>query len=160
MLLKRILKPAPDWVKQVNKRGECINPPPLDYVALAHTGTHAEQNFSEGLVGAGIREGWISFGKGKLTLDVHPEPLVYTVKRTPGLYCCHCQARLGSQIEARLHVATEHEGIESPDPQNPSGYLGTLAFECVLDSAQHDKFKVPPRGRAVHFHLREERRRG
>jgi len=122
----------------------------LDYVELRHTGTGEAQNFSRKLVEAGTAEGWILFEGGKLTLKVKPEALVYTVKRTPGYYCLHCNEKLVSDVlgtEARAHVAAKHAGASaSPDKAWPMGYLVTHAYECTLDPKQHEKFKALPMG--------------
>ncbi len=175
MLLKRFYKTPLDWVKQINDRmvvrdangapvidpptkevvtrlvdpskpqGACLNPPPLDYVSCAHTGVSPEQNFSAGLINAALSEGWATISKGVLTLHVVPEDLIYTIKRMPGRYCCHCGEKLPDDSTgelARGHVATAHPGAESPDPSNPAGYCMTSAYECVLDAAQHERFRV------------------
>jgi len=131
MLMKRIYKQT--------------DPPVLDHVAIFHTGTTPEQNFSAGLIDSGVLEGWISLGQGKLTLHVRPEALVYTLKKIPGRYCCHCQEKLPDDATgelARSHVQHAHQGATSPDPQSPAGYRMLNHYECVLDSTQHNKWKA------------------
>lgn len=162
MLLKRIYATPKGWAKVLNVRGkdgkltdpkkpegECLNPPPLDHVALAHTGVKPKQNFSDRLVHGALAEGWASISKGKLVLHVEPEELTYTVQRAPGLYCCHCGERQGDQLVARAHVAAAHAGVASPDKANPAGYLESQAYECTLDAQQHDRFRL----RAERKHL-------
>lgn len=159
MQLKRHFAKPDGWQRRVNARlpngqlmvpsmgeGDCINPPPLAFIELQHTGTAREQNFSEALIMGALRDGWASFDDGGvLLLQVQPETLRYTVKRTPGRYCVHCHARLPDNDptgeQSRAHVAAEHKGVTSPDPAWPSGYAVIHAYECVLDSAQHEKFK-------------------
>lgn len=50
MLLKRIYKIPEGWEKKLDDKGDCTNPPPLDYLSLANTGVNPEQNFSIDLV--------------------------------------------------------------------------------------------------------------
>lgn len=88
--------------------------PVLSHIELRHTGTHAEQNFSRRLVEAAVKEGWMKIEGDKLALLAKPENLVYTIKRTPGRY---------------------------DNPKAPAGYEVTNAYECVLDAAQHAKFR-------------------
>jgi len=164
MLLKRIYDKPEGWERRVNIRalggvaltdpmkpeGACLNPPPLSHIEIKHTGTSPEQNFSDRLVAAGLAEGWITLGKGKLVLHGKPEDLNYAVKRLPGYYCCHCRSALpdaGTIVAPGVtagmqHVADAHSEKESPDPGNPAGYCRINYFECVLDSAQHEKFRA------------------
>ena len=135
MLLKRYYKP----------KAQESDPFVLDHVLVGHTGVHIEQNFSARLVVAGMKEGWIAVKGDKLTLNVKPEALHYTVKRMPGHYCLHCGEKLQSSADgllAQLHVAEQHTGKKSPDKNWPGGYSVTNAFECVLDKAEHDNFKA------------------
>lgn len=142
MLLKRIYTPS-------ESEGA---PPALDYVALADTGTHAEQNFSIQLVTKGLTEGWMLIEGDRLLLDVEPEVLEYRIVRHPGRYCTLCKQKLEgdeSGALARLHVASQHPG----QPLGSYEYL--RHFECVLNAEQHARFqyKGPQTRRA--FHLRE-----
>lgn len=129
--------------------GDCLNVPPIDQVEIGDTATSPEQNFRVGLVEAGLAEGWISIAQGKLTLRAKPEDLVYTIKRGPGHYCCHCGVKLvdaaafvAPKITAGMqHVATAHAGKRSPDASNPAGYRRLNHYECVLGEKQHAKFK-------------------
>ncbi len=153
MLIKRIYK------KPVNENVECLNPPPLDYLSLANTGANPEQNFSIQRVTEGLSAGLMRIDGDVLTLDVHPEPLRYTILRHPGRYCLHCGEKLGDDqggAMARLHVAEKHAGVPSPDANTPAGYVWLLHFECVLDAGQHEKYRVKKKARAPHFPLRGE----
>lgn len=159
MKLKRHYDTPAGWEKRVNARlsngqlmvpsmreGDCLNPPPLKHVELQHTGTKPEQNFSETLIEGALKEGWASFEDTTLVLDVKPEPLRYTVLRTPGRYCCHCKLRLPDNDDrgelARAHVAELHAGVASPDRLNPAGYERIHFYETVLDPGQHARFNV------------------
>lgn len=154
MLLKRLYKTPEGWERKVNTRkesgelvdpaqpeGVCLNPPPLDGVAIAHTGVDARQLFSTRLVEGAIGEGWMSLSKGKLTLHATSDDLVYAVKRVPGHYCSHCVAKLEGEQAAKEHVAAAHAGVPSPDKNNPAGYEKLNGYDCELDSAQHVKYR-------------------
>jgi hypothetical protein len=88
------------------------------------------QHFSPGLIDGGIREGWLSMGQGRLTLHGEAGDVVYQLVRTPGAYCCHCDARIEDAsvlvapgfTRGRQHVAQAHPGVASPDPTSPAGY--------------------------------------
>lgn len=124
--------------------------PTLAHVECRHTGTHAEQNFSRRLVEGAVSEGWMTLSRGKIILHTKPDDLTYTIKRAPGHYCLHCGEKIDSDAlgaGARKHVAEKHEGKPSPDKHWPAGYLVTNAYECVLDQAQHVKFKAVIPGR-------------
>jgi len=171
MLLKRIYQKPPGWEAKRNVRrteggprgqhagelidpskpeGELLNPPPIAHVEIRHTGTHAEQNFSTSLVEAAVADGWMTLGRGKLTVHGKPEDLVYTIKRGPGHYCCHCGERLPDAAAfvapkvtgGMQHVAAVHAGEKSPDEGNPAGYCRLNHYECVLDAKQHEKFNA------------------
>jgi len=117
----------------------------LDNVKVIHSGWTPHQNFSSGLVDAGLREGWISLSKGKITLHTRPEELIYTIDRTPGRYCCHCDEKLPDDATgemARSHVAAEHEGEKSPDPQNPSGYCMLNHYACTIAPELHKRWAL------------------
>lgn len=167
MRLKRTYKRVKGWQPVRNKRDEhgrlkdrtrpenaILNPPPIDYITVEHTGANPEQNFTEKLVRAGLREGFLSISGNKLTLQAQPEDLKYTIKRHPGYYCCHCGMELpdagvmetdedGKETGRTLglvHVEEQHEGAESPDPSNPSGYQRLDHYECILNAEQHERF--------------------
>jgi len=159
MLLKRIYDTPEGWVRQVDEAGNCTNPPPLAYLSLAHTGIHAEQNFSVDRVTADLTAGLMTIDGDTLTLVCHPEPLRYTIQRRPGRYCLHCGEKLADDHKgalARMHVAERHAGQPSPAPGEPAGYVAINHFECVLDAAQHEKYRLRPehKARAPHFMLK------
>lgn len=159
MLLKRIYKTPEGWEKRVDEKGDCTNPPPLDYLSLSNSGVNPEQNFSIDLVTEGLTNGLMSIDDDVLTLNCHPEPLRYAIKRRPGRYCLHCSEKLGDDnggTLARLHVAEKHAGKPSPDTGTPAGYVALNHFECVLDAEQHAKYRVKKKARALHFPIRGE----
>lgn len=134
--------------------------PVVTGVELRHTGTHAEQNFSERLVTQAMAEGWMEIAGDTLILHTDAGPLRYAIKRAPGYYCCHDgqpiaiselaqRERLRTGIgrlaaaEARAALAARgFAGKASPDAAHPAGYLVLEHYECVLDAAQHAKFKA------------------
>lgn len=136
--------------------------PRVTGVELRHTGIHAEQNFSARLVFQAIAEGWMTLAGDLLLLKTATATLRYAIKRSPGYYCCHDgsripisdvaqQERLRTGIgrlaaaEARAHLAAHgFAGKKSPDPANPAGYQVIEHYECVLDAAQHAKYKAVP----------------
>lgn len=132
-------------LKRFYKHDAAGNVAGLDYVSVGDTGITPNQNFSSGLIDAAVSEGWATLSKGQLILHVVPEDLVYTIKRVPGRYCCHCGEKLPDDATgelARSHVAREHSNAPSPDKQNPAGYCMVNAYGCELNAAQHEKFKV------------------
>ncbi len=140
MLLKRIYK-------TVTEGG---NPKILDYLALAHTGTSLNQNFSTRLVTDFMTSGVISIEGDVLILDLRPEPLRYAILRRPGRYCLSCGEKLADDeggALARLHVAEKHDGLAAYEQINH--------FECALDARQHEKYRVRNKARAPKFHTRK-----
>ena len=165
MLLKKIYKPANVDTPLIDIRtgepvvdkvtGQSIE---IDYIALAHTGIEPEQNFSTKLVVDFMKQGFIEIKDETLILHVHPEDLIYNIKRRPGRYCLHCVEKLPDDEKgelARLHILEKHKGILSPDPNNPSGYIALNHFECVLSAKQHEKFKVKKAAQAPSFFVKE-----
>lgn len=155
-------------LKKIYEKNAAGKPVRVSHVAIGHTGTHAEQNFSSGLVAAGVSDGWITISGDQLVMKAYPEDLVYTVKRAPGYYCVHDGARMPiselalaefanggkSKLAAREAAAYleahGYAGVKSTDPRNPAGYLRSEVYECVLESRQHEKYKA--RGNPlVHF---------
>lgn len=123
-------------------------------VAVKHTGRAAAQNFSTTLVAQAMAEGWMSIDGNVLTLHATNGDLRYTIRRTPGYYCCHNGAPMPisaaaygdgalAAIEARAYLkANGFSG--SPDPSNPAGYERINQYECVLDEGQHAKLRAVP----------------
>lgn len=157
MFLKVHRKHPDGWERQLNTRdpetgklvdprqteGVCLNLPEFDYMEVVHTGTKPKQNFSTGLVQRGIREGWLTMSKDKLVLHTKPEELVYDVVKGPGRYCCHCGEKLDDDAIGELaqtHVLMNHEGVESPDKGNPSGYVMRSSYKGILSAGQHAKW--------------------
>lgn len=152
MLLKRHFKLPPGWEAIRDQQGFVLNQPPLSHIEVKHTGTKAEQHFSIKLVEKALGEGWMSVGKGVMTLHGVGEDLKFTILRGPGYYCCHCKAALPDANLASsqagltigmLHIKTEHSGAKSPDEGNPSGYENIRYYDTVLDAAQHAKYHKP-----------------
>ncbi len=95
--------------------GVLCEPPLLDYVEVKHTGHSPAQHFSDGLVAAGLAEGWMSIKNGVLTLHAQPEDLHYQILRVPGKYPC----------------ATER-----------AGYEVIHYYDCVLEAEQHARHRA------------------
>lgn len=105
-----------------------------------------------------LEDGTMELNENKLVYHVHPEDLVYEIKRRPGRYCLHCGEKLPEDEKgelARLHIAEKHNGAISPDPSTPAGYVNLKYFECVLDKKQHNKFKIKKAAAAPKFFLKE-----
>lgn len=110
-------------------------------VQVLHAG--AKQKFTSDLIERGSAEGWLSMGQGKVTVHAEGGDVRYRIIRSPGYYCCHCgqqlegDPRIGDGPEAakkRLaHVQEKHRGQPSPDPENPSGYMGTTTLKGVKE---------------------------
>jgi hypothetical protein len=146
----------PLGLKDTTKQeGDVLNQPPIDHFIIRHTGTHKEQNFSDRMVQAGLVAGFASIANGELTLKAEPEDLVYKILRGPGYYCCHCGEQLvdanlfvkdpktGESTEVTrgmVHVDTVHNGEESPDPSNPSGYRRVAGYECELEEGLQQRY--------------------
>ena len=145
MLLKRQYDIPVGWEPQRAPDGMLTNPLPVQSLSLKHTGTHPEQNFSRRLVETGLIEGWVSMSQGTLVVHTDEEDLKYTIVRMPGIYCCHCAAKLDDDAtgaSGRAHMHTMHADTASPDTTNPAGFRQTHAYECVLDAEQHATWQV------------------
>jgi hypothetical protein len=102
---------------------------------------HGVQRFTRNYIDGALAEGWLSMGGGRLTImPVSGDPLVYEILRTPAIYCCHCDDKIGAVGDGatpegakRLaaHVAEKHAGAASNDPTNPAGYRQENFFTCV-----------------------------
>lgn len=136
-----------DFAKRLVERKN-IQQPKISALLLMHTGIMAEQNFSTDFVTEYLQLGLMKLSGNALTLHVvhddYDVELAYQVKRAPGRYCLHCGEKLESDETgelARLHIALQHAGVESPDASVPAGYVWLKHFECVLDALQHEMFK-------------------
>jgi YgiT-type zinc finger domain-containing protein len=154
---ERATKRNPFGLKDPARReGDVLNPPPVDHFQIKHTGVKPEQNFSQKMIEAGQVAGFLTISKGELILHAKPEDLHYTIVRGPGYYCCHCGEQIvdanqfvkdeegepTEQTIGMLHVEEAHDGKESPDPNNPSGYRRVHGYETVLEEKQHKKFNL------------------
>lgn len=160
MLMKRHYRKPAGWTPEYNvpdaagqlpnphrAEGVLLNPPPLDHVAVLHTGLSAEQNFSTRLVDRGIQEGWIAIRDGRLVVYGKPENLEYDILRLPGRYSCFDGSKLPDDpgdtgSEARAVIAARHAGQPSPDPAYPAGYYKLNHYECKLNAVQQERFRL------------------
>lgn len=145
-------------LKRMYKQNEDGSPGELDYISLADTGKAPEQHFSTGLVTELLTKGFMEITDQTLIFHVHPEDLIYEIKRTPGRYCLHCAEKLiddaGGEM-ARLHVAQYHALKHSPDPNNPAGYEAINYFDCVLNEEQHAEYQKQGNGVVARFPRKE-----
>lgn len=95
----------------------------------------------------GISQGWITMTKGHCIIHGSDGDVDYLVTRGPGIYCCHCEEKIGEPNEGatpegaakmRKHVLTHGEGVASPDPTNPAGYRQDNFFNCVSEVAHEN----------------------
>jgi hypothetical protein len=103
-----------------------------------------KQKFSPQSLLEGQAQGWLSMENGVITVRGLNETVRYRVVRMPGYYCCHCGEKLegdpsimdGTEGAKKrsAHVMEKHADKKSPDPENPSGYMGTNSFKGVLES--------------------------
>lgn len=107
--------------------GALLEPWPLSHIDVIEA--NEKESLATSFVDRTILEGWGSLDRGKLILHTKPK-LVYKIVRGPGRYCCHCWAPLGNEDEARSHLAAAHPGLESPDPNNPSGWCVNDYYMC------------------------------
>ena len=122
------------------------NNPRVAGVTVKHTGLRREQNFSSKLVAQAIEQGWMSIGRGAVTIHAKDGDLVYAIERGSGVYCCHCTQALGDWKTAQAHVAAAHPGKPSPDTNNPSGYRKVDGYECLLAEESQKKFGLKKKG--------------
>lgn len=132
-------------------------------VEIKHTGTNPEQNFSHRLVEQAIVEGWASLDGDRLTLRGQPEDLAYTVRRSPGYYCTSTGERI--PVSAMAWASPQRGTLARKEAlawlaargKAATDYEVTNAYECVLDEAQHARFRAvtDPKGRIVGAHLLE-----
>lgn len=128
MYLKRVFGPP------ANAGG----PPVLTGVKVLRA--KARQHFTQHFLDGALAEGWLTFSKGRIELATDP-PLVYVVVRTPGSYCCHCEAAIPDanivlhdvkRTIGQQHVLEKHGTTSSPDPCNPAGYRTENHYTAVL----------------------------
>lgn len=89
----------------------------------------------------GLREGWLSMAKRKLTIETLEGPnLDYSILFTPGKYCLHCNANVGGvgpdNAEAIRHVARSHARLGSPDPTSPRGFRQINGYMLIRDGEE------------------------
>lgn len=128
-------------------------------IRVNHTGTHATQKFSTRQVADWVMNGFARIEGELLIVTAENGEFRYTIKRSPGHYCCHTGERIpisefaraqSAQGDGRLTAKEAREWMEprklwgslSPDPQNPSGYEQLNAYDCELDAGTHEKFKA------------------
>ncbi len=151
MRLQTVVQKPDDYEKVYDEAGRVTNPLPIVGMQMLDTGTTPQQTFSRDYVNRGVQQGWLSMGRGKITLscteaDGTPqEDFVYTILRTPGGYCCFCNASIEIDQYGEIgkrHVAEFHDGLASPDPSNPLGFRLLGGYECELDADTHARWNA------------------
>ncbi len=125
--------------------------PVVSHVEIEHTGLNPQQNFSHRLIERSIEEGWVTIVGDKLTMKGDPEDLVYTLARAPGYYCKSSGERIpigevawevfkaagqGQRSRKEALAWLQSRKLAADD------YEVTQAYECVLNDAQHEKFRA------------------
>lgn len=124
------------------------------HVEVKHSGRSPEQNFSDRLVDAAVKEGWMVVGEDTLTLKTEAEPLVFALKRKPGYFCKSTgepipvseanwlRFRLANDQRASAEAKAWLAGKGLP----ANDYDITTAYHCVLNAKQHAKYRAVARG--------------
>lgn len=110
--------------------------PVLDHIKVRRLSKR--QNFTQKFIDRAIREGFMSMIRGKIVLHDVDGDLTFKIVRSPGHFCCHDNAPLGGEKEARAYVAANFKGVESPDKNNPSGYRKDNFHACELVGEAND----------------------
>lgn len=100
----------------------------VDYVEVIHAPDI--QKFTQRFLEKGVSEGFVSIDNNQIIIKSNPENVVYNIIRTPGYYCCHDDQKLSDGRLAKKYIDDNYPGIESPDPQNPSGYRKDNFYFC------------------------------
>lgn len=137
-------------LKKFYKKDAEGNAVAVDYVQVLHTGTKPEQHFSLNLMDQMMRAGFAMITRDQIVLHTKPKDLIYTVKRHPGYYCCHCKEYLpdaglmlaSGETVGQNHVGIVHSDATSPDPSNPAGYERINYYDVVLNSDLHEEFRL------------------
>lgn len=152
MMLKRQYHPAELDAHLTAKALGAAHPPQprVTHHTVMETGAGAEQNFKAAWVEQGVSEGWLTLAGDKLELKTEGEPMRYTVKRAPGYYCRSTGARIPVPELAWLRFALAGDSTQSrgsalawlaANGKAPNDYEITAAYECVLDTKQHETFR-------------------
>lgn len=101
----------------------------VTHVTLLRMSSSGMWNIRPDLFASAIMDGWLAAGDGKVIMKTDKGNVVFNVTATPGRYCCHCKAPLGTNEEARVHVESYHKGSKSPDSNNLSGWRHIQHYE-------------------------------
>ncbi len=108
--------------------------PVFDHLKIIRAGK--VQNFTQKFINKGMTNGFVTMSKGQIIIHGKPVDLSYKVVRIPGYYCCHDDAPLGGEKEAREYLEKNFKGKKSPCSNNPSGYRKDNFFHCELVEAE------------------------
>lgn len=136
--------------------------PPATHVVCLNSGTRPEQNFSDRMIEAAEREGWVKIDGDTLTMKTDGEPLRYKITRRPGYFCKSTGASIPVSDRAWLKFRLANDGAGSRAEAlawlagkglPATDYDITTAYHCVLDAKQHAKYSAVTDGgivRAAH----------
>lgn len=119
----------------------------IQLIKLAATRRH---HFGKTWIAKHIDRGFVTKTDKAITLHTVDGDMKFSIDHPPGRYCLHCDTALPNEDEdggfpaghpelgkaARAHVAKEHKGAKSPNPNHPHGYkhkpyYGATAAEDV-----------------------------
>lgn len=109
--------------------------PVLVGISITKLPKNGIQHFTQKLLDTLLQDGFLTMGKGKLTLETMVDAVEFKVLRTPGYYCCHTGEKLDGEKEARAHIKARFAGKASPCKNNPSGYSKDNFYTCQLITA-------------------------
>lgn len=101
----------------------------------------AVHHFAPKTVQAGLVEGWLSIGDGRIVVRTTKGDVAYRIAHGPGrAVCCKCgdtldmegQATSAGLVERRLAHVGACDG-KGEDPNNPAGYRVDLYWDCELE---------------------------
>jgi hypothetical protein len=119
----------------------------IQLIKLAPARRH---HFGQAWLDRHIDRGFVTKTDKDITLHTVDGDMKFSVDHVPGRYCLHCNAALPNEDSegaypaghpklgeaARKHVAKDHKGAKSPNPNHPHGYknksyYGATAAEDV-----------------------------
>ena len=119
--------------------GALVEPWPLAGVELDGD-LPATHRFSIRMVDQAVTEGWMTLGRGRITIHTMSGDVMWRIVRKPGAYCVHCGAAVGSGpagragevARRRLHTDGCCGDGGHPDDA-PAGYEVLNGWEVELE---------------------------
>ncbi len=108
--------------KRYDKDSLKTDSPRVTHVDVLHSGD--KWNPSTRIIERGQAEGWLHREANVLTIKTGEgtADLKYRIVVPPGLFCCHCGARMTNSGSAQDHVKVKHGDATSPSKSHPAGY--------------------------------------